>query len=482
MFPSSTRPNSRRNVRYRFTKRRWHTLLAVVDWLGWMAVGCAALFKRRRATTPIEPRAILLVQLDHLGDAVLTTTMLPALRRRYPTARLDVLCSAWNREVFALCPEVDGLHVSRSNRFSRRRAWLWPLGIVWWGWMLQARRYDLAIDVRGEAPLAALLWLTGAWQRLGWDCGGGGFLLTDSARYEPNRHEMASRLALLASLGIEARRPPLVPRPKLNPGSVARSVIGRRLEALGRTDRPLVVLHIGAGTRAKRWPSEHWRELLGRIALEFDARVVLVGGAGESRLARDITFGQNWPGVADWTGQTDVAQLAALAERADVFVGADSGPAHLAAAVGTSAIVLFSGATDPRIWRPIGESVAVLRQPTACTPCHRTSCPLAGHPCMSKLLPEEVISRMHRLLDKEPVSPTTIDPTFSEPSAVPQPHFLAARLLPFNAPQATHPLPPGDGRSEGVVATVAAVSPNVVSSVTHSPHPIPLPEGEGTLR
>lgn len=430
MFRARARASPRRTVRYRFTRRRWHWLLAAVDRLGWLLVQMVRRLRRiESAGAAADPQAILLIQLDHLGDAVLTTTMLPALRRRYPSARIDVLCSTWNREVFASCAEVDRLHVSRWNRFSRRLSLIWPLGIVWWGWKLRRQRYGLAIDVRGEAPLAALMWLAGARRRVGWDCGGGGFLLTESARYEPARHEMESRLALLATLGIAARRPPAVARPRFHPGSVARSVIGRRLEALGRLDRPLCVLHIGAGTAAKRWPAAHWQELLGRIALDFDARVVLVGGPGERRLARAITAGKDWPGVADWTGQTHLAELAALAERADVFIGADSGPAHLAAAVGSKVIVLFSGASDPRIWRPIGESVAVLQQATACAPCHRSSCPLASHPCMSGLTPQHVVAQMHKFLDVD----VRIDPP-CEAGGVPPPHFLAPRLMPFNLP------------------------------------------------
>jgi ADP-heptose:LPS heptosyltransferase len=94
--------------------------------------------------------------------------------------------------------------------------------------------------------------------------------------------------------------------------------------------------------------------------------------------------------VIDWTGQLGVGELAAVIEQSDVFVGADSGPAHLAAAVGTPAVVLFSGTNDPRQWQPWGSGVTVVRRVVRCSPCHRERCPLKDHPCMNGLEVAEV--------------------------------------------------------------------------------------------
>ena len=206
---------------YRYTRQRWRLLFTFVDWLGYMVVALAralaSVFPAARGGSrsrlpsgtspcrygspsensphrsrsasgtyrslpPWEPRRILLIQLDHLGDAILTTAMLPPLRRRYPRATIEVLASPWNRDVFENAPEVDRVHISRTNRFARHGRLGWPLAAVWDGLWLRRRRYDLAIDVRGEFPLALILWLSGARYRLGWNCGGGGFLLSGSPR------------------------------------------------------------------------------------------------------------------------------------------------------------------------------------------------------------------------------------------------------------------------------------------------------------
>ena len=395
--------------RYRYVRLRWRVAFAAIDLLG-TAMFAAARFVRRlaagrtevRPTEDQDPKVILLVQLDHLGDAIISTAMLPILRERYPTASIEVLAGAWNREVFEAAPEVDRVHVSLANRFARgglaRFAWI-P-ATLYWGLALRRRKVDLGIDVRGEFPVAVILWLGGARRRLGWDCGGGGFLLTDRAEFRIDRPEVESRTALLARLGI---RPPegVTRLPSLRPTGAARRLIRRELaefSAREPTGGPRVVLHVGAGTQAKSWPPEHWRELLGRIIVGHGSQVLLVGNRQDRTIADRILDGRAWPGVADWTGRLSVVELAALLERADVLVGADSGPAHLAAAVGTPAIVLFSGTNSPRQWQPCGQRVTVIRHEVGCRPCHRRRCPRVGHPCMRLLLPRQVATEVDQVL------------------------------------------------------------------------------------
>ncbi len=88
--------------------------------------------------------------------------------------------------------------------------------------------------------------------------------------------------------------------------------------------------------------------------------------------------------LRDWTGTMTVAQTTAFLERADLFIGADSGPAHLAASAGTLSVILFSGTNQPRQWRPWSRHSLVLRHRVPCHPCHQKVCPLAGHPCMAR--------------------------------------------------------------------------------------------------
>ncbi|NUQ66186.1 MAG: glycosyltransferase family 9 protein [Pirellulales bacterium] len=347
------------------------------------------------------PKRILLVQLDHLGDAVITTAMLPALRRRYPEASIEVLGSPWNREIFEASPEVDRVYVSRRNRFGRAGTFGWPIAAIGWGLRLRQRRFELAIDVRGEFPLALILWLSGARTRLGWNCGGGGFLLTHSPPYVLGRPEADSRLALLAEIGIHPSADEGPWRPRFLPSPSARETASRMWETLpGRADMHprRIVLHVGSGMAAKQWPVEHWRELLKRIVGRDDVQVVLVGAAGDRIIARRILGNRVRPEIADWTGGLTIAELAAVLEQADLLVGADSGPAHLAAAVGTAVVSLFSGTNSVEQWQPNGGRVAVVHNPVPCSPCHRKECPVAGHPCMRGLTVARVLKAVEGIL------------------------------------------------------------------------------------
>ncbi len=414
--------------RYRYVRLRWRLLFALIDCAGTLAFSVARMLRALavrviagRARVPAEPaespRTILLVQLDHLGDAILSTVMLPVLRNRYPEASIEVLAGASSAELFEAMPEIDRVYVSRVNRFARGGRFGWILATLWWGWRLRRRKVDLAIDVRGEFPHAVILWLSGARRRLGWDCGGGGFLLTGSPRFVPDRPEVESRLALLAELEIRPADADGAVRPAFCPPDEARRVVARRLAESwrhGSSDGPRIVLHVGAGIPAKQWPVERWRELVGRVIVQLGAQVVLVGGPDDRKTARAILGARPWPGVANWTGRLRLVELAALVEQADLVVGADSGPAHLAAAVGTPVVVLFSGTNSPRQWQPYGRYVSVLRHTVACSPCHRRRCPLRGHPCMTGLAPRQVVQAVEELYRTAVGRPT-------QGSAVPEP-------------------------------------------------------------
>ena len=112
------------------------------------------------------------------------------------------------------------------------------------------------------------------------------------------------------------------------------------------------------------------------------------------------------PGIAEGLGEEVAGFIripeatARTLEAADLVVGADSGPAHLAAAVGTPVVVLFSGTNNPQQWQSTGRQVAVVRESVECSPCHRERCPRANHPCMTRLKPQQVMVEVEKLLSK----------------------------------------------------------------------------------
>lgn len=408
--------------RYRYSKWRWRVLVRLFD-----SVGSIGMWFWRRARAPkvVEaPRRILLVQLDHLGDAVLTSPLLERLRVAYPNAAIDVLASPSNREVFEIDPNIRRVHVAGRSWFDRRRGHTALASAVWTlGTSLRHERYDLGIDVRGDVLSVLVLALAGIPRRLGWAMGGGGFLLTDVAAWVPSRHEVASRLALLECLGIADDSPARV---SVAVSDDARVRVGRRLNAAWRGQRkrarravrarlgsdeeappvrratpapvepddlhagrfgaqaPLLAVHLSAGTAAKRWPLGHWKDVIARF-LADGWRVIVIGGSDDpsSRLPAHAN-------LRDWTGAMSVPETTALLERADLFLGADSGPAHLAACAGVPSVILFSGTNRVRQWRPWSRRSLVLRRRVTCRPCHHKTCPLADHPCLAGITPDRV--------------------------------------------------------------------------------------------
>jgi heptosyltransferase-2 len=443
MTKPASEPKPVRVGRYRYSKLRWRLLVHAFDFLGMVVM---AVFRWIRPASRVDrPRRILVVQLDHLGDAVLSTPLIAELRAAYPEAAIDVLASPSNHEVFEGDPHVDRVHVAQRTWFERRPD-RWGLVTAVWGLgrSLRGLGYELGIDVRGDVLSVLVLALAGVPRRAGWSMGGGAFLLTDVARWIPGRHEVRSRLALLERLGSapdESARVEVLVRDE-DRIAIARRLweawprrSGRRIEALagslvrarkgdGRDARlpspaaisiidladwlhadrfsalpPLLAVHLGAGTAAKRWPPRSWKVLIERF-LDSGWRVVVVGGIEDLALSNVL---EPHDRLRDWTGTMTVAQTTAFLERADLFIGADSGPAHLAASAGTLSVILFSGTNQPRQWRPWSRHSLIVRHRVSCQPCHQKVCPLAGHPCMSGLNPERVYraamrwwSRTHR--------------------------------------------------------------------------------------
>lgn len=390
---------------YRYTRRRWHVLAAVVDAVGWLTLGpfkalarvASLLFGRRGLRNDVQ--SILVVQLDHLGDAILSLGLLRLLRQQYPSARLHVLTSPWNDELFADGGRADHVHVLAPSRFARDGRRWWP-ELIRCGWRLRLHRFDLAIDVRGELPHALLMWLTGARRRVGWACGGGGFLLTDRVPYVSGRHELESRAALARAVGIDVAANNLSSiAPRIQPTAAALRFADEQIAnawppRLRENAGPLVAIHVGAGTPAKRWRAEAWQATANLLARDCRARIVIVGSQHDAAAAEIVANGD--PTALrrlNVAGRMTLSKLAGVLQRVDLFIGTDSGPAHLAAAVGTPTLVLFSGTNDPDQWRPWLSSVVRFNPPPACSPCHREACPFANHPCLTGLTPEEITRR-----------------------------------------------------------------------------------------
>lgn len=400
--------------RYRYSRMRWRILVHLIDGVGFALSWLISSFSRRKPVANIN--RILIVQLDHLGDAVLTTSMLTGLRRKWPDAVIDVLASATNADVFRASPLIQNVHVADRNWFERRSGcWAMLTAASEYGRRMRPLKYDLGIDVRGDILSIFTMVLARIPRRAGWAMGGGGFWLTDVAQWIPGRHEVLSRMALLKALNASLPRGER-PKVSLEIRSSDRQFINQQLCRLWTPHQwlnaclnhvsagreftklvaPIVVVHPGAGTQAKRWPLTYWRRLIDLLI--SDGYFVALIGCSEDQPMTEMVGRKS--GVIDLTGQLRITQTMALLERADLFIGVDSGPAHLAAITKTRSVVLFSGTNRPSQWRPWSKEVLGIRNKVSCSPCHQKLCPLSEHACMTGIKPEAVITIAQRWLNR----------------------------------------------------------------------------------
>lgn len=292
------------------------------------------------------PARLLAIRPDHLGDVLLSTAALRALRAREPDAEIVALVGPWSAEVLRRSPSVDGVLTYCFPWFDRRPAALAERyaaagALASWLRTLEfTRAYVLRTDHWWGAMAAAL---AGIPERLGYATGENAPFLT-CALPRPAAHEHVARSALRLVAGEDAAQGATGEPPTVFSPSAADRAWGRTVEAE-------VIVHPGASTPLKRWPAERWGlvvEALRRDGLD----VLLVGGPGEEALADEVASCAS--GARVLSPAPSLGQLGALFESARFAVGMDSAPMHLATAVGAATVRLV-GPADERVFGPWGD-------------------------------------------------------------------------------------------------------------------------------
>jgi ADP-heptose:LPS heptosyltransferase len=356
-------------------------------------------------------RKVAVLRLDHLGDVVHALPALQALRLALPKAELTLVCGPWAVELAALSPAPHRVMSFDAPWFHRPRREGWPWGaIAGLGRLLKAQGFDAAFELRGEPRHLLALGLSGIPFRAGQALGPGGFLLHARARFIEGAHEQAQNLGTLLQAGLpwpKASRPldaasllAAAPLPKLR--IPARGLAEARALAKGLKLKPRpLALQVTCGTSAKRWPEESWVRLIN--SLPTGLAPVILGGPGEEGQALALAARcRRKPAVA--AGRLSLPGLAALLSSCRALVSLDSGPAHLAAGLGTPTLVLWSGTNEAWQWAPRGKRVRLVQAaPPDCSPCELADCPL-GHACMAGLAVEDALASLKALLAGKPVT------------------------------------------------------------------------------
>ena len=315
-------------------------LFFLVSWMLWRVV-----FSRRVA--PDNPRAILVIKLDHIGEGILATPVFENLRRRFPDARIDLLCARWNRAAFVGNPHVGRMLEFNPRTFRRDGSPYDAAARKWRALAAMRGEYDLTLSLRGT-------WLTLLLARKCWIDRGALRIATRLSGHRPPAHETDAALALLERVGIEAPHR----LPAYYASDADATAVADLLQRLGIGDEArLVAMHVGSPVTSKRWMPMRFARLGDRLA-NAGYVVVLVGAMMEEPLIVEVQelARSRLVGLA---GMTTFPQTAALLARCSGFVGNDSAPKHLAAALGIPTVGLYFR-TDPVRFGARGKHVRLL--------------------------------------------------------------------------------------------------------------------------
>ena len=347
------------------------------------------------------PQKILLVRLSAIGDVVNTIPSLRALRRAFPNAHIAWMVEDRALGVIESDPDLDACYVFERKKWNPRRTSR-PLPrslgeALNFVRMLRRAKFDVALDFQGNTKSGLLTWLSGARRRIGFPAEHGkecGFLFVNerAAVLDGAVHRVEKSFSLVRLLTNPGEpRPPDIPVDE-----AALSNAERALAAVCGTERPRIALHPGSSRsgRFKRWPTGSYARLGDMLAERFHARVLVVCGPDEPDLADEIAARMSHD-VFPAPPAPTLRGLAAVLKCVDLLVGSDSGPAHLASAVGTPVVAIF-GPKDPNVYAPYGPNNAVVRAAVPCSPCKRRKCDRME--CMTSLSAEVVYDTVKRVL------------------------------------------------------------------------------------
>lgn len=332
-----------------------------------------------------EPGRLLVVRAGALGDTLMATPVVAALRGRYPRAEIDFLCSSTAHALLALHPSLCKVfELKRRNIpfvFSSEKRRLAA--------ELRARQYAWAVLLESAATYHQLLQHAGI-----------GEIRSITATFDPKLHSIVNNLR---AAGLESDAPPPMEL-HISPQDEAAAA-----ELLAGLPRPVVGLHAGWGPprrkglredRLKSWSVENFRRLAGLLQEGKKVSLVVTGGPEDMEQAEKMVRGLD-PAPRLLAGRTSVRELAAVIRSLDLLVSVDSGPAHMAAALGTPLVVLWGPAILEQV-QPIGDParIRVVREPVPCAPCYGT--PLMktcqSNICMQGITPERVAAEAVALL------------------------------------------------------------------------------------
>ncbi|MDD5439371.1 MAG: lipopolysaccharide heptosyltransferase II [Candidatus Omnitrophica bacterium] len=335
---------------------------------------------------------ILIARTDRIGDVMLSTPVITAVRAHYPDSYIAFCAGPAAGPLLETNPSLDEVIV-----FDKRGRHRGAAGMMMFVRELRRRKFDLAIVLHPTERIHLACFLAGIRKRCGyrlkWP-----FLLTHTiphTKHQGLRHEVEYNLDLVRSLGLQPGDKRLFVRVSKTAAEVAQAFFSEHGIPEGGT---VVCIHAGASCPSKRWPASSFAAVIDRLSKK-GVHVVLVGGQDDRRYS-DLVVKQAAVTIADLTGRTSTGELAAVLSKSNLLISNDSGPVHVAVALEVPVVAIF-GRSDPGLspvrWGPRGLRDVVLHKNVGCVTCLAHRCD-KGFKCLTAITVDEVVSAAERLL------------------------------------------------------------------------------------
>lgn len=338
-------------------------------------------------------KRILIVRTDRIGDVLLSTPVIEAVREEYPESYIAMMVQPYAKEIVEGNPYLDEVIIF--DKGGRHKNWMNVFAFIRF---LKHKKFDLAIILHPANSVHLVIFHSRIPRRLGYDKKHG-FLLTDRVKHTKQlgeKHESQYCLDLLRSIGIEPKKcSPYFPIKKESEKWVEELFSN---EGVKDTDK-LLAIHPGASCPSKIWPSERFAETADKLIDKYGFKAFVVSGPKDTALTRDVVNKMKHKAV-DLGGKTSVSQMASLLKRCDLFISNDSGPVHIGSSVGVPVISIFGRSQmglGPKRWGPLGKKDKFIHKNAGCIECLAHNC-VKGFACLRAIGVSDVLSAADEVL------------------------------------------------------------------------------------
>jgi predicted lipopolysaccharide heptosyltransferase III len=335
----------------------------------------------RQRTDPSGIKKILIIRLRRIGDIIMTTPAISALRKAFPDAFISYVVEKPYRELVEGHPELDKVIVLERKQGARDFFRLIRI--------IRREKYDAILDLHG-GPRASLITLfSKAKLKIGYRIKYRNFIYHIKLARKPETgqlHSVESHINFVRALAVDIKSPPPLNLPHARKGDVEK--VKKIIKENRLEEFKIITIHIGAGNEFRDWGTDNWIKLIDFLAKRPDVKTVLIGGH-EDKQAEEEILKKSKRSPLSLVGKLNLRELRELISHSSLFVGSDSGPMHIAASTSTPIVALF-GPTLPANFSPWQARSFLIEKKFNCRPCKQRHCIYDDFRCLHSIKPEEV--------------------------------------------------------------------------------------------